>query len=117
MALEANAFGRLVIALLQGIAKRRVNQPEEKRIPAHLIVDEMEFFLTRSMEEMLRFSRRYKLIFTGVQQIVGSGMSRDAKGDHRNTYIKMADGRPELGEGCGRPPACRKRGDRRARSG
>ena len=119
MALEANAFGRLVIALLQGIAKRRVNQPEEKRIPAHLIVDEMEFFLTRSMEEMLRFSRRYKLIFTGVQQIVGSGMSPDMRRAIIGNTLHQNGGMdgPELGERCGRPPACRKRGDRCARSG
>jgi Helicase HerA, central domain len=91
MAQEANAFGRLVVALLQGIAKRRVNIPEEKRIPAHVIMDEMEFFLTPSMEELMRFSRRYKLIFLGVQQIVGSGMSADMqRAVLGNSYIKIA---------------------------
>jgi hypothetical protein len=91
MAEEANAFGRLLVCLLQSVAKRRVSIPEEKRIPAHLVCDEVEFFLTRSMGEMLRFSRRYKLIFFGVQQIVGSGMSPDMqKAVIGNSYIKMA---------------------------
>jgi hypothetical protein len=91
MAELSNAFGRLIVALLQGIAKRRVDIPERERVPCHLIVDEMEYFLTRSMEELLRFSRKYKLIFTGCQQVAGSGMTPDMqKAIIGNTYIKIA---------------------------
>jgi hypothetical protein len=91
MAEQSNAFGRLIVALLQGIAKRRVDVPEAERIPCHLIVDEMEYFLTRSMEELLRFSRKYKLIFTGCQQVAGSGMTPDMqKAIIGNTYTKIA---------------------------
>ena len=37
---EGRAFGRLVIAMLQGIALRRESIPKSKRVPVHLVIDE-----------------------------------------------------------------------------
>ena len=73
----ARAFGRLVVALLQGIATRQGDVPEERRIPCHLILDEMENFTSEAMKLILTESRKYKLMFTGCQQTVASGLSAD----------------------------------------
>ena len=73
----ARAFGRLVVALLQGIATRQGDIPEPKRIPCHLILDELENFTSEAMRLTLAESRKFKLMFTGCQQTVGSGLDKD----------------------------------------
>jgi hypothetical protein len=75
----ARAFGRLVVALLQGIATRQGDIPEPKRIPCHLILDELENFTSEAMKLILTESRKYKLMFTGCQQTVGSGLDKDVQ--------------------------------------
>ena len=70
----ARAFGRLVVALLQGIATRQGDIPEHKRIPCHLILDELENFTSETMRLTLAESRKFNLMFTGCQQTVGSGL-------------------------------------------
>ena len=87
----AQAFGRLVVCLLQGIALRRVRTLKENRIPLHLFCDEMENFTSNTMAEIMRFSAKFRLLWTGSQQIVGSGLSGDQhKAFIGNSHIKIA---------------------------
>jgi hypothetical protein len=70
-----SAFGRLMTALIQAIAKRRGEQPHAKHTPIHLIVDECHNFLSPTVEEILVESRKFGLHLTMAQQNVGYGMS------------------------------------------
>ena len=74
---EAKAFGRLVVSLLQGIAKRRADIEKSARVPGHLFIDEMENFTSESMRLILNESRKYRLMLTVCQQIAGSGLDLD----------------------------------------
>ena len=74
---EGRAFGRLIVAMLQGIAMRRVNIPKHKRVPCHLIIDECHNFISRSVEDIYRETRKFRLYLTLCQQIVGDNMGTD----------------------------------------
>ncbi len=72
---ESQAFGRLLVALLQGIAVRRAERPEEERTPTHLFIDECHNYVTPSVRTILLEARKYRLYLTLCQQIIGEGMS------------------------------------------
>lgn len=73
--LEGSAFGRLVVVMLQGIAERRANQSKQQRVPCHLFIDECQNYITASIADIMRESRKYKLIATLSQQVIGDGMT------------------------------------------
>lgn len=77
--LSAKTFGRFIIAALQGLAMRRADLPEDKRVPVHLIVDECQNYITKDIENILQETRKYKLYATLCQQIYGIGMSTELK--------------------------------------
>lgn len=71
---EGSAFGRLIIAMLMGMAYRRENLKKEDRIPCSVIVDECHNFVSESMEDILTEARKYRLFITLAQQIAGQRM-------------------------------------------
>jgi hypothetical protein len=72
---ETQAFGKLLIALIQGIGIRRESIPESQRPMTHLIVDECQNFITPSIIKIIEETRKYGLAVTLAQLSVGRGMS------------------------------------------
>jgi hypothetical protein len=73
--LEGSAFGRLIVALLQGIAVRRDRQ--NKRVPTRVIIDEFHNFTTRSMEKIVTQAAKFKLYLLMAQQQIGQGTTKE----------------------------------------
>jgi hypothetical protein len=73
--MQSRALGRLVIALVQGMAKRRGAIAEHRRVPTHLFIDECHNFMSPTVREILLEQRKYRLYLTLCQQMVGEGMS------------------------------------------
>ncbi len=61
-------FGTTVLAKLKVAAERRNNQPEAKRRPFYVYVDEFQNFATTPFVKMLSSSRKYKLFLTIAEQ-------------------------------------------------
>jgi len=76
---ELQAFGRLIIAMIQGIAVRRINEYEQgiPVVPFHLIIDECHNFISTSIEKILKECRKFEAYCTLSQQNVGDGMGTD----------------------------------------
>lgn len=72
---ESQAFGRLIVALLQGMAMRE----GRKRVPTHLFIDECHNFVTPAVRTILLEARKFRLYLTLAQQIVGEGMSAEMR--------------------------------------
>ncbi|MEZ5935218.1 MAG: DUF87 domain-containing protein [Alphaproteobacteria bacterium] len=78
---ELQAFGRLIVAMIQGIAVRRIKEYEEGTpvVPFHLIVDECHNFISPSIEKLLKECRKFESYCTLCQQNVGDGMDNDLR--------------------------------------
>jgi hypothetical protein len=74
---EGSAFGRLLIAALQGIAVRRDKQ--NKRVPTRVIIDEFHNFTTRSMEKIISQAPKYKLFLTMAGQHIHQVTSKEIR--------------------------------------
>ena len=72
-------FGRLVVSLLKGIAKRRALVETAKRTPIHCIIDECSDYICPSIKTVIQKQRKYALMMTLCQTEIGSGMSNDIK--------------------------------------
>ena len=72
---ESSAFGRLIMAMLLGIALRRQTTPKHLRTPTHVFVDECHNFVAMNMEHVLLEARKFGLYMTLAQQNVGHNMS------------------------------------------
>jgi hypothetical protein len=72
---ESQTFGRLIVALVQGIAVRR--DFDRKYTPIHFLIDEVHNYATASMKTVLREARKYQLYLTSVQQSIGDEMKPD----------------------------------------
>ena len=70
-------FGKLVIALIQGIVLKRQDIPEKYRKQSFLFVDEFQNYVTDSVEDILAESRKYALHLNLSHQLIGQKM--DAK--------------------------------------
>ena len=75
----SRAFGRLVIAMMLGIAIRRESIHRSKRVPCYLTIDECHNFLSKTMAEVLSEGGKYKLHLTLAQQAAGYEMSDNLK--------------------------------------
>jgi hypothetical protein len=75
--LEGSAFGRLIVALLQGIAVRRDKQ--NRRVPTRVIVDEFHNYTTRSMEKIITQAAKYKLNLTMAGQQIGQVTNKEIR--------------------------------------
>jgi len=86
----SEAFGKLVIALLNAIALKRVNLPKSERIPTFLFIDEFQNYISKSIETILAENRKYRFSLILAQQILGQGMTHQTKNIVlSNTYTKF----------------------------
>lgn len=69
-------FGGLLVSKIQLTAMARASQPEEKRVPFYLYVDEFQNFVNESFEVILSEARKYKLCLTITHQFTGQLPSR-----------------------------------------
>lgn len=85
-------FGRLIIALLQSIALRRVYQSKTKRKPTFLFIDECQNYLSAtSIERILAESRKYGLHLALANQNLAQITSKKLKETIlSNTSVKLA---------------------------
>jgi len=87
----SKALGKFIIASLKSMALRRADIEQSERVPVHLFVDECQNYVTSSMDDILRESRKYKLYLTMAQQLFGDGMNSDTRRVIMgNTQIKIA---------------------------
>lgn len=91
MGIDASeAFGRLILAQLQGLALRRESIPEGKRVPVHVFVDECQNYISRATVSILEEARKYRLFLTLAQQTVGRGVSNEVRDVIlSNTLLKL----------------------------
>jgi hypothetical protein len=68
---QSPAIGRLVVALLRGIAFRREDIPESKRVPCHVFIDEFPNFVSDSVTTIMQEARKFKIILTLCQTELG----------------------------------------------
>ncbi|MCD6432605.1 MAG: DUF87 domain-containing protein, partial [Sulfurimonas sp.] len=61
---------KFIIGLIQIIALKRADRPENLRPHTHLYIDEFHNFITPTIEEILTESRKYKLFLTLAHQSV-----------------------------------------------
>ena len=64
-------FGGLLVSKIQLTAMARAAQPEEKRTPFYLYVDEFQNFVNDSFEVILSEARKYKLCLVVAHQFTG----------------------------------------------
>jgi len=87
----SEAFGRLVVATVQGLALRRADIPEGERVPINLFIDECQNYLSPATIAILEEARKYGVCLTMAQQVVGRGMSSEMQTVVlNNTNVKVA---------------------------
>jgi len=67
----SSLFGGLLVSKIQLTAMARATQPDEKRTPFYLYVDEFQNFVNDSFEAILSEARKYKLCLTIAHQFTG----------------------------------------------
>ena len=77
-------IGKFIVARIMNHALSRDKIPEEDRKPAYLYIDEVQNFLTDSIEEILTEARKYSLYLTMAQQELGQGRNMN-----KGLYSKM----------------------------
>jgi len=70
---ESMLLGGAIVAGIQGAALAQVGIAKEKRKPFHFFIDEFQNYATKSMEEILSESAKYKLFLTLAHQTLGQG--------------------------------------------
>lgn len=94
----ASAFGKLFIALLQGLVMKRQDYPMDKRVETYFFIDEFQNFTTTSTTStILSEARKYKLYLTLANQTIQQGMERSTKrAILSNTSLKFSgDNEPD----------------------
>ncbi|MEP2716239.1 type IV secretion system DNA-binding domain-containing protein [Pseudophaeobacter sp.] len=92
----SEAFGRLVVAAVQGLALRRADIPEDQRTPINLFIDECQNYIAPATMQILEEARKYGVSLTLAQQVVGRGMSSEMQTVVlNNTNVKAAGRTPE----------------------
>ena len=92
----SEAFGRFVLAVLQGMAFRRESIPKEDRVPVNIFIDECQNYISPSLGSILAETRKYRLHATLAQQVAGIGMSPEVRTVVlNNTNVKLAGRTPE----------------------
>lgn len=92
------AFAKLIVAMLLGIAARRAELPKHKRVPCSIVIDECHNYVTKSMEDILKEAGKYQMFLTLCQQFAGDGMNQDLYNAVKtNTNIHFTGGAPKGG--------------------
>ncbi len=95
---ESSAFGTLLVSLIQAIAMKRERLKQSERPMTHLIIDECQNFVTTSIKDIIRETRKFGLSVTLAQQELGGEMPPDIKNVvTKTTNVKVA-GRSEKSE-------------------
>lgn len=85
------AYGKLMIALIQGIIRKRQDIPPERRKKTFLFIDEFQNYVTPTVEEIMAESRKYALHMFLANQVVGQNMDAQMRRIILgNTTIKIA---------------------------
>lgn len=88
---ESTALGTLIVSLIQAIAMKRKRLKETERPMTHLIIDECQNFVTPSIKDIIRGTRKFGLALTLAQQEVGGEMPDDiASVVTKTTNVKVA---------------------------
>mgnify|MGYP000031962847 CR=1 FL=1 len=88
---SAPALGKLFIALIQGVARKRQLIDVKYRKPTFLFIDEMQNYVTDTIEEIMAESRKYGLHLVLANQLLGQNMESKLKRIIlSNTAIKIA---------------------------
>lgn len=86
----AAAIGRLFVAQVAAIGRRRERQKQEDRTPTHLFVDEASTMVSASMFEVMKEMRKFGIFLTMGQQVGGDEMTAEQKAILRiNTGCKL----------------------------
>jgi hypothetical protein len=85
---EASAFGRLIVAMLQGIAMRR--EAQGNRVPIRVIIDEVHNFTTKSLQTIVTEAAKFKLFLVMAQQQIGQGMTAEMRSAVLNASAQIA---------------------------
>ena len=85
------AFGKLMLSLIQGYAKKRQDIPLAKRKETIVIADEFQNYTVESIHEIIEESRKFSLHLVLSQQYIGQGMDNDMRRSiTSNTTLKIA---------------------------
>lgn len=71
----SSAYGRLIVAYIQGLVKKRVDIEKTERKPIFLFIDECQYFLSPSVKEILTGTRKFGLHLILSQQVIGQDMT------------------------------------------
>jgi hypothetical protein len=86
----SDILGKLFLAKIQSIALAQAEKPEHQRQKVHLFIDEFHNYITPTIKEILRESRKYGFALTMAQQSAGQEMKGDMKDTvFANTKIKI----------------------------
>lgn len=86
--IDYRVLGLFVIATIKIISFRR--DGKENLVPCHLFIDEMQNYITPSLQEILEESRKFKLFLTLAQQQAGARMKEELfRSILGNTAIKF----------------------------
>ncbi len=75
----SSAIGKLMFAMMQSIALRRVDTPEEFRKPTYLFIDEFQNFINPKVRKIITELRKYGLHLVLSNQVVGQEMDTDTR--------------------------------------
>ena len=70
---SSTLLGKLIVALIQGFARKREEKNKKDRIPTFFFIDEMQNYITKTVKEILAESRKYGLHMIMANQISRSG--------------------------------------------
>lgn len=71
---SSEAAGRFIVAMIQGIIKKRVWEDKADRVPVHMYIDECQNYVSPSIETVLTELRKYGLHLTLANQFIGQNM-------------------------------------------
>jgi len=95
------AFGKLVVSMIEAIARKRESIPEQYRKQVFCFIDEFHNFTSPKLITILKESRKYGFGMVLANQTVGEGMDTDMKRNFLgNTQIKLigANGHDSLND-------------------
>jgi hypothetical protein len=85
---ESSAFGRLIVAILQGIAMRR--EWQRNHAPVRVIIDEVHNFTTKSLQTIITEAAKFQLFLIMAQQQIGQGMAPEMRNAVLNASAQIA---------------------------
>ena len=95
----ANTVGQFMMAQVAAIGARRLANPDLKRMPVHVFVDEATRLMSPPFVEILEQFAKTRIWLTMAQQGAGEGATRDFIGRvTRNTGLKFIGASGKLGE-------------------